>query len=302
MPHTTQHVFESWSPSVPLGLTLLLVVLAYLRGWLYLRSRSVDIIPVLRAASFLSGLFLIWVALGSPLAALDEELLTVHMVQHLLLMTIAPALILLGAPLMPFLHGLPRLFTQSLVSPLLRWAPVRSVGRVLSQPAVCWLAAAVALVGWHIPAVFTLALQSEAWHTAEHTCFLVSGLLFWWPVIRPWPSLATRASWSLLLYLFLATIPCDILSGFLSFCDRVVYPVYRSAPRHFGLSALEDQQCAAALMWTCVTIAYLIAAAILTTHLLSTGSSHVDDSVQSTERLGRNFLPSPADFVKIKET
>jgi hypothetical protein len=71
------------------------------------------------------------------------------------------------------------------------------------------------------------------------------------------------------LYLFFATLPCDILSGFLVFSDRVAYPVLLSAARLFGMSTLEDQQCAAALMWTCVTIAYLVPAAILTTRLLS---------------------------------
>jgi cytochrome c oxidase assembly factor CtaG len=281
MPLSVQGALQSWTTPVPLALAILLAAFLYLRGWLQLRSRSVNIIPTWRAGSFLLGLFLIWVALGSPLSALDEELLTVHMVQHLLLMTIAPPLILVSAPVMPLLHGLPRHFVQSVLGPLSRWSMMQRVGRVLSQPVFCWLAAAVALVGWHIPSAFTLGLQSEAWHVVEHACFLGSGFLFWWPVVQPWPSLATRPSWSMLLYLFLATLPCDILSGFLAFCDRVVYPIYLSTPRHSSLSALEDQQCAAALMWACVTIAYLIAAAILTTQLLATGSSHRDDLVQS---------------------
>jgi len=184
-------------------------------------------------------------------------------------MTIAPPLILASAPVMPFLHGMPRRFMQSVLSPLLRRAPAQWLGSVLSQPVVCWLTAAAALVGWHIPAAFTLALQSEPWHAVEHACFLASGFLFWWPVVQPWPSAPRWPRWSILVYLFLATLPCDILSAFLAFCDRVVYPVYLSTPKHFGVSSLEDQQCAGALMWTCVTIAYLIAAAILTTRLLS---------------------------------
>ena len=73
----------------------------------------------------------------------------------------------------------------------------------------------------------------------------------------------------MLLYLFLATLPCDILSGFLVFCDRVVYQVYFFSSQPFGLSALEDQECAGALMWTCVTVIYLIAGAIVTARLLS---------------------------------
>jgi cytochrome c oxidase assembly factor CtaG len=240
----------------------------------------VNLIPSWRAGSFFLGLFLIWLAVGSPLAAFDEELLTVHMIQHLLLMTVAPPLILIGAPVMPLLHSLPRRFVQSILGPLLRWPPVKRIGRALSQPAFCWLAAAVALLGWHIPAVFTLGLESEGWHVVEHACFLGSGFLFWWPIVQPWPSAPRWPRWSMLVYLFLATLPCDILSAFLAFCDRVVYTIYLSTPKHFGISALEDQQCAGALMWTCVTFAYLFAAAILTTRLLSAPSTPESELMQ----------------------
>jgi putative membrane protein len=273
MPLQVQLASALWALPVPLTLTMILLAFLYLRGWFHLRSLSVDAIPAWRACSFVLGLFLIWAALGSPLSAFDEQLLTVHMIQHLLLMTIAPPLILLGAPVMPLLHGLPQRFVQAVVGPMFRWPPLQWIGRVISQPAFCWLATAAALVGWHIPAAFTLGLRSEAWHIVEHASFLGSGFLFWWPVVQPWPSVAVWPRWSILLYLFLATIPCDILSGFLVFCDRVVYPVYVSTPRQFGVSALADQQCAAALMWTCVTILYLVPAMILTTRLLAAGSS-----------------------------
>jgi putative membrane protein len=276
-----QSVWESWTIPVPLTLLTILAAFLYLRGWLLLRSASVNAIPSWRAASFFLGLFLIWAALGSPFAAFDEELLTVHMVQHLLLMTIAPPLILLGAPLMPLLHGLPRKFVRSDLGPVFRWPPIRRVWHVLSRPAFCWFAATAALVGWHIPAAFTLALHSEAWHVVEHASFLGSGFLFWWPVIQPWPSVAVCPRWSILLYLFLATVPCDILSAFLAFCDRVVYPDYLLVPRQFGISALADQQCAGALMWTCITFVYLVPAVILTIRLLAARSFVQEDLTQS---------------------
>jgi putative membrane protein len=273
MVHSLQTAFEPWTLQVSLDLILILEAVLYLRGWIHLRLSRVNIIPAWRVGSFLLGMFLIWLALGSPLAAFDEKLLTVHMVQHLLLMTIAPPLILVGAPIMPLLHGLPRQFVHGIIGLLFRWPPMQQFGRVITQPAFCWIAAAAALVGWHIPGAFTLGLQSEAWHIVEHACFLGTGFLFWWPVVQPWPSVPVWPRWSMLLYLFLATIPCDILSGFLVFCDRVVYPVYLVGPRQFDVSALEDQQRAAALMWTCVTIIYLIPAMILTTRLLGARSS-----------------------------
>jgi putative membrane protein len=280
MPSQVQLALASWTLPVPLTLAVILGASVYLRGWTHLRAVFIHAIPAWRACSFVLGLFLIWLAVGSPLAAFDEELLTVHMVQHLLLMTFAPPLILLGAPVMPFLHGLPRQFVQSVVGLLFRWSPLQWIGRVISRPVFCWLAAAAALVGWHIPAAFTLGLQSESWHIVEHACFLGAGFLFWWPVVQPWPSVSVWPRWSILPYLFLATLPCDILSAFLVFCDRVVYAVYLSAPKNFGISALADQQCAGALMWTCVTIVYLLAAAILTTRLLSERSTAESELMQ----------------------
>jgi len=268
MPHLHHGAMESSGAAVVLTLLIVFLALVYVRGWMHLRSTSVASVPAWRAGSFLLGLFLIWVPMASPIAAFDHQLLTVHMVQHLLLMTLAPPLIWLGAPVMPFLTGLPQRFVR-VAGPLFRWLPLQRLGRVLAQPAFCWLASIAALVVWHIPAVFTLSLKSGAWHMVEHASFLVTGLLFWWPVIQPWPSVSRWPELSIILYLFLATLPCDILSGFLVFCDRVVYPVYFSASQPFGLSALADQQCAGALMWTCVTVVYLVTGGILTTRLLS---------------------------------
>ena len=270
------HLHHGALGSFPVSLFLVIfTALAYLRGWLQLRSTSLKVIEAWRAGSFVLGLFSIWAALASPIAVWDEALLTGHMIQHLLLMTFAPPLILLGEPVMLLLHGLPRGFVRSIIGPLFRWRPVQvqQLGRGFAQPALCWLAAVAALVVWHVPAAFTLGMQSEAWHVVEHASFLGTGLLFWWPVVQPWPSVSRRPDWSIILYLFLATLPCDILSGFLVFSERVAYPVYLSTSGQSSLSVLADQQCAGALMWTCVTIVYLVAGAILSTHLLSPQSS-----------------------------
>jgi caa3-type cytochrome oxidase assembly factor Caa3/CtaG len=109
------------------------------------------------------------------------------------------------------------------------------------------------LAAWHVPALLTMTLESEVWHSVEQSSFLGDGVLFWWPVVQPWPTVSIGPRWWTLLYLFFATLPCDVLAGFLMFSDRVAYPVYFSMPRHSGLSVMEDQQFAGALMWTCVT-------------------------------------------------
>lgn len=200
--------------------------------------------PLFRAA----GAAALWIVVASPVAGLDHQLLTAHMAQHLVLMLIASPLVLLGAP--------------SIVS---RWRP---------YPAFCWLAGTLTVIVWHIPAVFEPTLHSRFWHAFEHTSFFVAGILFWWPVIRPWPTIARSSGWSLPIYLFLATLPCDALSAFLAFCGHVVYRHYLSGGGAFGLSPLDDQALAGALMWVTVTFAYLIPALVVTTRLLSGERRH----------------------------
>jgi cytochrome c oxidase assembly factor CtaG len=258
----------SLSSTATILVALVFVSLLYVRSWGRMQRASASAIPGWRLASFLSGMSLIWVALGSPLVAYDHDLLTVHMIQHLLLMTFATALILLGEPFLMF-------------GPFFRRPLVQRFARMISRPALCWIVSASILLAWHVPALFTLGMRSEVWHCVEQGSFLGAGFLFWLPVVQPWPSVSMGPQWSTLLYLFLATLPCDLLSGFLVFSDRVAYPMYFSMPRHFGFSVLEDQQCAAALMWTCVTLVYLVPAAILSTRLLSPCSFYHVNVVQS---------------------
>ena len=92
-------------------------------------------------------MFFLWFAIGSPLSAFDEASLTVHMIQHILLMLVIPPLVLLGAPSLPLLHGLPQSFVRSTLGPFLRYAFVQRVGKILTHPLVCWILAAVALTG-----------------------------------------------------------------------------------------------------------------------------------------------------------
>jgi putative membrane protein len=242
---------------------LIVVALVYLRGWYQLRNALPHLVSGWRLAAFMSGVLSLWIAVGSPLAIMDHQLLTVHMVQHLLLMTVAAPLILLGAPVIVVLQSLPQRFRRGIV------APAHGVGRIVTHPAFCWLASTVTVIGWHVPALFEVGMQSEGWHKVEHANFFAAGLLFWWPVIQPWPSLAKLSRWSVPLYLFLATLPCDALSAFLTFCNRVIYPHYLSAHGHFNISPLGDQERAGALMWVWVTFAYLVPAAVVTIQMLS---------------------------------
>src|ERR1700684_1807542 len=152
------HIHHGASESFWVSSALIFAAFLYLRAWLGVRSQDHGNVEGWRAGSFLLGLLFIWIAMASPLATLDHEMLTAHMVQHLLLMTLAPPLILLGMPRKPLAHdGLQR-FLKAIGRPL-RSEPMQQFASVVTHPALCWFAAAVTLVVWHIPSVFMLGMR-----------------------------------------------------------------------------------------------------------------------------------------------
>jgi putative membrane protein len=269
-----QTVLQSWVLPVPVTLALVLTGFVYLRGWYRLRSLLPNVASTWRLTCFMSGVLALWIAVGSPLAALDDELLSIHMVQHILLMAVAPPLILLGAPALPLLHGLPQSIVRFALGPLLRWPAMQRLGHTLTHPVFCWVAATVTLIAWHSPSAFEFALRSDFWHEVEHACFFATSILFWWPVVQPWPSVARWPRWSIPVYLFTGMMANDALSAFLAFCDRVLYPSYATTSQLFPILPLDDQALAGALMWVFSSFVYLIPAVAITLRMLSPEASY----------------------------
>jgi cytochrome c oxidase assembly factor CtaG len=204
------------------------------------------------------------------------------MIQHLLLMIAAPPLLLLGSPALPFLHGLPDRFVRGPLGQLLRNRAVQWLGSAVTDPVFCWITAMVALIAWHIPAAFELALHSERWHDVEHACFFATSILFWWPVIQPWPSQPRWPRWSMPLYLLLGAIAGSAVSAYLCFSERVLYPSYGETPNVWGLSQLVDQEIAGAVMWVAMTIALCLPAFLITFQLLSPVRTRQTASIRTT--------------------
>jgi cytochrome c oxidase assembly factor CtaG len=268
MPPAYRDIFTEWSPPIVLTGTLIIFGVIYTRGWFGIRKTRADQFPMWRLVSFLLGLAIIWLAIASPLDGFADVLLSAHMVEHLLLMSFAPPLLLLGYPAVPLLRGLPRGVTVHLLGPLIRIKMLRHLGHILITPLVAWLAMNLAFLGWHVPAAYDFALEHEHWHEFEHLCFLGTSILFWWPLVRPWPTRKNYAGWLLLLYLVMADIVNTVLSAFLAFCDRPVYPYYLREPNPFNISPLSDQRAGAVVMWVIGSLIFLVPAVVLTVRLL----------------------------------
>ncbi len=194
------------------------------------------------------------------------------MLQHMVLMMIAPPLILMGAPLIPLVRGLPVFAAREFAGPFLNWRVAMRVGNALIHPAVALVIMGLAMFAWHTPRLYELALGSGSWHEFEHACFFLASLIFWWPVIQPWPSRAQRPRWLLVPYLLIGDLQNTVLSAILVFSDRVLYPSYVTTPRLFGFPALADQVAAGAIMWVMGSTVFLIPATVIAVQCLSSRS------------------------------
>jgi cytochrome c oxidase assembly factor CtaG len=205
-----------------------------------------------RACSFYAALVVIVVALEGPIDTYSPQLLWVHMLQHVLLLTIAAPLLALGAPWMsiwrPFPLGLRRTVAKSVARSAVL-APVRWLAKLLARPWPAWIACSATLVLWHVPAVYDLALRVEVLHVVEHLTFVLFGVLLWTqvfdsPPLHPRLRLATR-----IYYVLGFDVVCWLLSLVLAFAAQPLYPAYAHlAHRPEAISALADQQIAAGVM------------------------------------------------------
>ena len=244
----------------------------YLRGWWRLHCQMPQRFGVWRLVSFQCGLGMLLLVLASPLEALAAVLLQAHMAQHLVLMMLAPPLLVYGAPTLPLLRGLPLGVGKRGLGLLLGWRGSRWLARLLTHPVIGWLAFAVSTVAWHVPALYELALRSHFWYYVQHLCFLSTGMLFWWPVLQPWPSRPHWPRWAMIPYLLLADIQNTALSAVLVFSERLFYSTYLTVPRLWGISVFDDQVAAGVIMWVPGSLAYLVPVGLLVMQLLSVRS------------------------------
>ena len=212
----------------------------------------------LEAAAFFGGLLSIVIALDSPIDTYADQLFWVHMLQHVLLLTVAPPLVLLGHPWPRMWRALPLELRTRLGRGLARarWtAPLRA----LARPLPAWILFNVTVVAWHIPGAYDATLTNGVVHVCEHTMFFFTGLLFWARVVDPGP-LRPRLAWPMRIgYTAGAMVVSWILAITLVVIQHPIYGYYAQlASRPGGLTALEDQQIAAGIMWVLGSISFTI--------------------------------------------
>ncbi len=250
----------TWSPD-PLPWTAVLVAAGgYLIAVRHVNGAHPRVpVPRWQVDAWLAGLVAILVALVSAADVYAGDLLTVHMVQHLLLAMVAPALLALGAPVTLVLRIASPRARHRLILPVLH----SRVVRLIASPLVAWPVFAIAMWLTHFSPLYDVALEDPMLHVVEHLVYLVSGLLFWWPVVAADPSPWRLGYGARLAYVGLQ-MPVNAAVGLaIYFAPTVLYPHYATIERSWGPDALSDQQIGGVLMWGAGDLLLLVAVAAL---------------------------------------
>lgn len=254
---------RNWPLEPPLAAVAVVAVL-YLLGQRRRVTKRRPLAPRWRTACFYSGLLALVAAFDSPLAAYDDRLFSVHMTQHVLLMTVAPPLIVLGRPWLSIWQPLPLRFRRVVAKQLARgaWAaPLRRAARFLARPLPAWLLLNATLVAWHLPALYDATVRDAAVHDFEHALLLSTALLFWTQLIDSAPFHRRIGGAHRAVYATAALAVGWLLAIVLAFDPTPLYPAYAQlAHRPGGLSALADQRLGAGVLWVPASIAYVVAA------------------------------------------
>ncbi len=236
---TVGHMLEIWTPDPGLFATCAAAAAVYL--WGSVRSRAHW--PWLRSASFIAGLLVLLLALLSGIDAYADELLSVHVVQHLLLILIAPALLLWGAPVRLALSACGPGGRRAIGAILRRrWV------RLLTRPAFGFALFTLVMLSTHLTGIYEAALRDQLVHAFEHAAYFWAGVIFLLPLLgadpvpHP-PGAIARFSW-----LMGAMVVMFIPAALLMFDERVLYPFYVAPARVLHRSALTDQHSAGVIM------------------------------------------------------
>jgi len=268
MPDVVRAILISWTIEPwPVAISLL-AVLIYWRGWRGLHRTMPHRFSRWRLVSFIAGITICWLAIASPIDPIASMLLQIHMVQHVMLMMVGPPLILLSMPGIPLLRGLPAVIRSEWFGPFLASPGFRRLIRWITHPVVALALFIAATWVWHFPGPYELALRNSFWHEVEHFVFLSVSLLFWWPVVQPWPSTPAWPRWAMLPYLLVADLQNTLFSAFFVFLGSPIYDAYAAAPGLLGVTTLQDQAAAGAVMWVAGSAAFLLPVGLIIKQLL----------------------------------
>lgn len=246
----------------PAFLPVLVIALLYFLGLRAIRGQGGRKFPAWRPPLFLAGVAVVAVVILGPVDLLADYAFTWHMIQHQWLIMVGIPLILLGAPFIPVIRGIPREWRWRWFVPFARNRVVRAVASYGTRPIPGLLFMNGTLLLWHFPGIYDLALKNAAAHYLEHFLFVFAAVMFWWNIVTPYP-FASRLNYLMrLVLIFLSSLFNTVLGAMISFSDAVLYG-YSERTEFWGLTMHSEQELGGLLMWVGGGMMYLTALTIV---------------------------------------
>ena len=235
--------------TLAVGASCGLVSLFYAIGVTQAQRRGRATPSLWRRISFSTGIALLLISLIGPVDTLSGQYFTMHMIQHLLLVLIVPPLLLLGAPVVMVLRGLPAFLQRPVFVTVARNRVMRRITHTLLHSHVALGLFLATLWLWHTPLLYTAAVDDEIVHVLEHTTFFWPAIFFWWNVVDSWPFRARLSAPRRLLYIFFATAGLKIVGVLITVSGQVLYTAYLVQREGTAFAALDDQRIGGLIMW-----------------------------------------------------
>lgn len=215
---------------------------------LWARTRTGNGVRRSQVYAFWVSVIALFIALVSPLDALSEMLFSVHMIQHLVLILISPALFAYALPPQVMLWMIPTRWRRKLIRISHTNRLLQHSSQILNSPLIVGMMFAMTLWGWHIPSLYTAALVNPTLHIVEHASFVIVAYLFWLQILNQHQMVTTIGTRILLL--FVTTLQITLLALMIMLSSTIWYPIYMSENlSRWGITALQDQQIGGLLMW-----------------------------------------------------
>ena len=245
---TEETAWTAWHLTPDIVIPTALVAIIYIVGML--RRRTVtEPLPGWRHVSFFGGLATVFLALQSPIEPIAERLFWMHQIEYLLLWMLGPMLIALSWPQETLSPGLRAMLGSNLLKPIVSNGALRTVFRLLAQPAVATILFIAALYVWEVPRNHNLAIVDNGVLYLMHATLLLAGLLFWWLIFDRRPAPEGLRYGVRLMMLWVVTLSNIVLGAYIVLKTDVLYSAYDIAGRLFGISALADEQLGGFIIW-----------------------------------------------------
>lgn len=245
---SAEQVWKAWVFSYGIMVPTLIFVVLYFRG-MAKRRESGKTVSTGRMITYLSGMFCFVVALQSPIEPLSDHFLFIHQIEHMLLRSVGPLLVILSMPLALLLQGLPGFIRHKIIAPLVRNRILQALFNFFSNPFVASLLFVAAQVVWQIPPIHDFAVSDASWHDFMHFSMIWTGFFFWWLICDPRQGSAQISYGMRLIILWIITVPNTLLGAIITLDKDVLYKVYDVLQGQWNIEKLLDQQLGGIVIW-----------------------------------------------------